>query len=310
LKHLLGHFPPNVQGAIWMTLCGLGFSVMASMVKLASRDLSGFEIAFFRALFGFVVLLPFILRRGLGALHTRHLGMHMWRGLLGIFSMICAYIGISKLALANYTALSFTKPLFAVVLAVLVLGEEVRWRRWAATIVGFLGVVVMIRPGSDAFSPWAILALGDAFAIALLITIVKRLPESETPLIMLFYFGLAAVALSFPLALWFWRWPAPGDWLLLMGIGASGALSQYWWILAFRAGEASAVAPFDYLRLLFAGAIGIVFFLEYPDLWTYLGAAIIVGSTIYIAQRESALKHSTRADAVKSEAMVAERPEA
>lgn len=294
MKSLLRSFAPNVQGAIWMTLCGLGFSVMASMVKLASRDLSGFEIAFFRAAFGFLVLLPFVLRRGPGALRTRHLGMHMWRGLLGIFAMICAYIGIGKLALASYTALSFSKPLFAVILAVAVLGEEVRWRRWAATIVGFIGVVVMMRPGSDAFTPWALLALGDAFAIALLITIVKRLPESETPLIMLFYFGLAAVTLSFPLALWFWRWPTPGDWLLLMGIGASGALSQYWWILAFRAGEASAVAPFDYLRLLFAGAIGMAFFAEFPDHWTYLGAAIIVASTIYIARRESQLREADR----------------
>ena len=307
---LLGRFSPNVQGAIWMTFCGLGFSVMASMVKIASRDLSGFEIAFFRALFGFVTLFPFIWRRGLKSLHSTCIGMHMWRGLLGIISMICAYIGISKLALANYTALSFTKPLFAVVLAVLVLHEEVRWRRWVATIIGFLGVIVMIRPGSDAFSPWALLALGDAFAIALLITIVKRLPDSETPLIMLFYFGLTAVALSLPLALWTWSTPTAGDWLLLMGIGASGALSQYWWILAFRAGEASAVAPFDYLRLLFAGAVGIVFFQEFPDIWTYLGAGIIVGSTIYIAQREARLKHSERKDAVKSEALAAERPEA
>ncbi len=111
---------------------------------------------------------------------------------------------------------------------------------------------------------------------------------------MLFYFGLAAVTLSFPLALWFWRWPTPGDWLLLMGIGASGALSQYWWILAFRAGEASAVAPFDYLRLLFAGAIGMAFFAEFPDHWTYLGAAIIVASTIYIARRESQLREADR----------------
>ncbi len=299
---------PNTRGALLMTASGLTYSFVAAMVKQLSRDMDGFEITFFRALIGFIGLLPFIAVAGRSSFRTQHLGKHIWRGILGSISALCAYLGIGKLALANYTALSFTKPLFAVVLAVLVIGEQVRWRRWAATIIGFFGVLVMMRPGSDAFSAWSFLALGDAFAIALLITIVKRLPESETELVMMFYYGLVAIVVAAPMAILVWRWPTGFEWLLLTGVGLIGALSQYLWILAFRAGEASAVAPFDYLRLLFAGLIGLMLFSEMPDAWTIGGAAVIVASTVYIAQREARLKRLGDLDAVKSEAIAAERP--
>jgi drug/metabolite transporter (DMT)-like permease len=301
-------FAPNTKGALLMTASGLTYSFVAAMVKELSLNMDGFEITFFRALIGFIGLFPFIAVAGKASFRTEHLGKHIWRGILGSISALCAYLGIGKLALANYTALSFTKPLFAVVLAVLIIGEQVRWRRWAATIIGFFGVLVMIRPGSDAFSYWSFLALGDAFAIALLITIVKRLPSTETELVMMFYYGIVAIGIAAPFAFWYWRWPTGFEWLLLTGVGLIGALSQYLWILAFRAGEASAVAPFDYLRLLFAGLIGLILFSEMPDTWTIGGAAVVVGSTVYIAQREARLKRSGAVDAVKSEAIAAERP--
>jgi len=309
MKALWTNLAPNSKGALLMIVSGLTYSFVAAMVKELSQDgMHGLEITFFRALFGFVALFPFLAVAGKAGFKTEHLSKHVWRGVLGSVSVFCAYLGIGKLALANYTALSFTKPLFAVILAFFIIGEQVRWRRWAATIIGFLGVLVMIRPGADAFSAWSFLALGDAFAIALLITIVKRLPESETELVMMFYYGVIAILISLPFALWFWRWPSGVQWLLLIGIGLIGALSQYLWILAFRAGEASAVAPFDYLRLLFAGLIGIILFGEYPDLWTIGGAAVVVGSTVYIAQREARLKQAGAKDAVKAEAIAAERP--
>ena len=163
MKHRWSVLAPNTRGALLMTLSGLAYSFVAAMVKELSLGMDGFEITFFRALIGFVGLFPFIAVAGKASFRTEHLGKHIWRGILGSISALCAYLGIGKLALANYTALSFTKPLFAVVLAVLIIGEQVRWRRWAATVIGFLGVLVMIRPGSDAFSPWSFLALGDAF---------------------------------------------------------------------------------------------------------------------------------------------------
>jgi drug/metabolite transporter (DMT)-like permease len=286
----------NIRGCIWMALCGLGFSVMAAFVKLAGQaGINTFEITFFRVLVGFLMLAPFVANSGLESLRSQYIKAHALRAVLGFVAMICAYIGIAKLELATYTALSFTKPLFAVILAVVILKEEVRWRRWAATIVGFVGVLVMMQPGSSAFNPWALLAMGDALSIALLITILKRLPASETPLIMLFYYGLIGTLLVTPAAIYYWQWPNATEWFYLVAIGVTGALSQYWWILAFKAGEASVVAPFDYLRLLFAGLIGFVAFSEVPDHWTLIGATLIVGSTIYIAQREARLGRAAKA---------------
>lgn len=278
---------PNLQGALWLLLSCLGFSVMATFVKFAAREVSPFEITFFRCFFGLLVLAPAIAWHGMGSLRTRHFAMHAWRGVLGATAMGCAYFGLSRMPLATYNALSFSKPLFAVVLAVVILHETVRWRRWAATLVGFLGVLVMMRPGTEAFDPNGLFALGDALCIAILITVLKKLPAYERPLAMLFYFGLVSSPIALALALPHWTWPGAGTWAMLAAIGIVGAMSQYWWILAFRAGEASAVAPFDYSRLLFSALFGLAFFAEVPDGWTLAGAALIVASTIYIARREA-----------------------
>lgn len=299
-KIALAHWaamPPNLRGACWMLLSCLGFSVMVSFVKIVARELGTFEVTFFRCFFGLLAIFPLIAWHGLGSLRTRHLGMHAWRGILGMIAMMCAYFGIARLPLATYTALSFSKPLFAIVLAVIVLHEVVRWRRWAATIVGFFGVLIMMRPGTESFDPNALFALGDALSIAILITVLKRIPAYERPLAMLFYFGVIASPLALIPALPHWVWPSAATWAMLTAIGITGALSQYWWIMAFRTGEASAVAPFDYSRLIFTGAVGLIFFSEVPDAWTLGGAGLIVASTIYLARREARLARLANAEA-------------
>jgi len=296
-KSISGKFaewPGNVQGAAWMLASCFGFSLMVSLVKAASQEINSFEITFFRCFFGLLCLAPFIWARGWQSIATRRLGMHAWRGVLGVTAMVCAYFGVQQLPLATYTAISFSKPLFAIVLAVLILGEKVGWRRWTATLVGFSGILFMTRPGSETFDLNSLFPMGDALSVAILITVLKRMPESETPLVMLFYFGIFASLLSLGPAIWVWRWPDPMHWTLLISIGALGALSQFWWIKAFRAGEASAVAPFDYSRIIFTGLLGLIVFSEFPDRWTMCGAALVVGSTIYIARREARLARQNR----------------
>jgi drug/metabolite transporter (DMT)-like permease len=281
--------PGNTRGALWMLASGLLFSLMALLVKQLGQALDTIEVAFFRCLFGLLVLLPFVGVFGREALRTRHLRIHATRAVFGIVAMLCSYYAIARLPLAAYTALSFTKPLFATVLAVLILHEQVRWRRWAATLVGFGGVLLMMRPGAAAFDPAALFALGDALSIALLITLIKRVSASEHPLAMLFYFGLFSVPLAAIPTAFVWRTPDLEQAFILFGIGAIGAVAQGCFIAAFRAGEASAVAPFDYLRLLFAGLAGFLVFAEVPDGWMLGGAAVIIASTLYIARREARL---------------------
>ncbi|HZF36404.1 MAG TPA: DMT family transporter [Candidatus Angelobacter sp.] len=280
----------NSRGALWMIASGVGFSVMAVGIKLLGHRLENFQIGFFRVVIGFVAILPFIAGGGLTRLRTRHHGVHFVRAVFGLTAMYCSYYAIARMPLADYTGLSFTKPLFATLLAVAILGEIVRWRRWTATLVGFLGVIVMVRPGAGTFQPAALAALVDSFSVAFLVTLVKRLPPTETPLTMLFYFGLFATVMSIGPAIYSWQWPTALEWPLLIGVGVLGALSQMFWIRAFRAGEASAVAPFDYLRLPMAATIGFVGFSELPTIWTFIGAAVIVASTLYIAHREAQLR--------------------
>lgn len=281
--------PGNARGAVWMIASGVGFTFMAIAIKLLGHRLDSFQIAFFRCLIGFVAILPLIGAYGLDVLQTRSLKIHALRGLFGLIAMFASYYAIGHIPLTSYTALSFTKPLFSTILAVIVLREIVRWRRWSATAVGFIGVLVMVRPGAETFNEAALFALMDAFSIAFLVTLIKRLPPGETPLGMMFYFGVFSTIAALPPALFVWQWPTTNEWALLVVIGILGALSQSFWIRAYRAGEASIVAPFDYLRLLFAGIAGYLAFAETVDLWTVLGAAIIVISTVYIARREARL---------------------
>lgn len=285
--------PGNTRGALWMVASGIGFTVMAVAIKLLGTRLDSFQVAFFRIMFGFVVILPIAGYVGATAgwdfLRTRHLHVHAVRGILGMVAMYCSYYALARIELADFMALSFTRPLFATVLAVIILHEVVRWRRWSATAAGFIGVLIMVRPGSGTFDPAGFFALGEAFSIAFLVTLVKRLPARETTLGMLFYFGAIATVLSLPAAIYFWRWPTPEEWWLLLIIGALGALSQSFWIRAFRCGDASLVAAFDYLRLPLAAGVGLILFAEVPSIWTLVGAVIIVASTIYIARREASV---------------------
>ena len=286
--------PGNTRGALWMLASGVGFTVMAVAIKILGARLDSFQVAFFRIVFGFIVILPiagyFGMTGGFGFLRTHHLHVHAVRGVLGMVAMYCSYYALARIELADFTALSFTKPLFATVLAVIILGEVVRWRRWTATIVGFIGVLIMMRPGSGTFQTAGFFALGEAFSIAFLVTLVKRLPARETTLGMLFYFGAIASLLSLPGALYTWRNPSQEEWGLLLVIGALGAASQSFWIRAFRCADASLVAAFDYLRLPLAAAVGMIWFAELPSIWTVVGALVIVASTVYIARREASLR--------------------
>lgn len=291
---------PNHRGALWMIGASLGFTVNAALVKELATGGQGaggldvFQIGFARALFSFALVVPFLLRAGPGALKTRHPGLHGIRAFCGAAAMVCGFYALGRLPLADVTALSFTQPLFVTVLAVLLLGEVVRWRRWLATAAGFLGVLIMVRPGASAFDPAALVMLASVAGIAIAVCMVKRLPVGESHAAMLAYFCLMSLAITaVPAVLW-WTPPTAMQWLLLAGVGTLGVASQAMIIRAYRNGEASFVAPFDYLKLILAGVIGFLLFDEVPGPWTLAGAAVIVAAAVYIARREAAQAAASR----------------
>jgi drug/metabolite transporter (DMT)-like permease len=202
------------------------------------------------------------------------------------------------LPLADATAIAFSQPLFSVVVAAAIAGEKVRWRRWSATIIGFAGVLVMVRPGEGSLQLGALVALANAAAVAVSILLVKRLSDTETPLMILTQFAIfSTILLALP-AIWVWRWPDLWGWVLAVGIALSATIGQYFWVQAFKSGEMSAVAPFEYMRLPFAVFVGWLVWGEMPVIWTYIGAAIVIGSALYIAHREHQLARERRRMAV------------
>ena len=281
-------FTGNIQGALWVLGAAVCFSVMATITKYLGQTFNSFEIAFFRALFGLFAVVPFVLRMGLGKLKTKRLGMHGLRGLLGTSAMMCGFYAFTHLSFADAVSLSYVRSLFLIPLAVLFLGEVVRRRRWAATAVGFIGVLVMLRPGGE-IEFAAFVALGGALLVAVVTVLIKKLSSTERPETLLFYFGIISTPLALLPALAVWQTPGAGELGLLMAIGAIAASGQYCMIRGFASGEATAILPFDYSRLLFATGIGILIFAEIPDAWTIVGALIIVASTLYIALREAGL---------------------
>jgi drug/metabolite transporter (DMT)-like permease len=279
--------PPIVRGAVLMTGSGMSFAMMMVLVRHVSATVHPFEAAFFRNVFGLAFMMPWLLRSGVKALATRRFGGHVMRALFGLSAMLCLFMALSLMPLAEVTALTFAAPLFATLGAALVLKERVRLRRWAATLVGFLGVMLILRPGMEVISPAALVALGAAAFMASAFLCVRSLARTEHPAAIVIYFGLLVTPMSLIPALFVWTTPTLEllFWFLLLGLAATGG--QLLMTRAFAAAEASAVMPFDFSRLVFVSLFGMMLFGEMPDGWTYVGAAIILAAAVYITHRES-----------------------
>lgn len=225
----------------------------------------------------------------ISVMRTRVLPLQLLRGLLSITAWYLYFFAFAGLPLATGTVLSFTSVLFVTALAGPILGERVRLRRWSATLVGFAGVVVILRPGGLPLD-WAVASSISAAlmgaAILLLTKMLSRIERTET---IMFYIGVVAVAVSLPIALPGLAWPGWGNLGLLVLAGLCGPLAMQFWITSLRLADASFLAPISYVRLVFAAGFGIVLFDEMPDWGLAVGASLIIGSAIYITRREAQL---------------------
>ncbi|MEQ8195149.1 MAG: DMT family transporter [Rhodospirillales bacterium] len=278
--------PGNVRGSLWMVLGTCLFSVSAMFIKFVGKDLPTAEIAFLRAFFGFIFILPFMLKADFQVFKVNNVGAMTGRCLCGGANLFCSFYAVTHLALATAISLSFTRPLIFIFLAVLFLGEIIRWRRWTATIIGFIGVMIMVRPGTEAFEFAAVVGiLGAAFGAANH-AFIKVLTKTEHQLTVLFYPTLAnAIVLLVP-AIYVWVMPTWQQFTMMFLVAVILAGTQACIFQAYKAGEGTAVSPFQYSRLLFGGLIGFFVFSEVPDIWTFVGALVIIGSGFYIARRQ------------------------
>ena len=278
---------PAVAGALLMVLAALGFSGMNALVRLASDELHPFQVAFLRFLFGALFILPWLIPQG--GWRTQRLGLHVLRGCLTTGTALLWFSSLSLLPLAQAVSLNFTAPLFATIGAALFLGEVVRVRRWTATAVGFLGVLIIVRPGVGEVSPAMALPLLAAATMTVSVLFMKVLTRTDSAATILFYMNVLPLPFLLVFALFVWESPSPQAWGLGVAMGALGVVSHFFITRAFAIADASYVIPFDYLRLPFIALIAFFAFDEVSDVWTWVGAAVIAGSAIYIARREAQL---------------------
>lgn len=281
--------PGNLRGALWMLLAGVGFTGMSVCIKVAARTMPIFEIVALRAVVALLVISPAIIRASKGFFRSNRPGAHVVRSLFGVCGITTMMLSLAHLDLTLATTLSFTRTLFMIALAAMFLGEVVRWRRTLATCVGFAGVVVCVQPGAPGFDPWTLVGAVAALFAAGVTTMIKRLTVTEPPLrILVWSYLIIGFIAAIPAAL-VWQSPTVDELVAIALMGLFSAWGQTCMVNSLRVGEATAVAPFEYSRLLFAAIVGMLFFAESPSHETLLGAVLIVGSTLYIAVREAQL---------------------
>ena len=279
--------PGNLRGILWLSLGAFLAVVVDVFVKTLGRKFDPFELGLFRYGIGMIVLAPVFARMGWDKLRTRRIGLHILRMSLVFTAQIGIFITIIYMPLADATAFMFSKPLFTTVVAVLVLSEAVSLRRWAATLVGFAGVLIMVRPGSESMDPVALIAVGAALTFAFANVLIRKMATTEPANRIMFYYHIGGVLVFTGPAVWLWRMPVGTEWLALVAIGIFTTGGMICFVRAFSAGEANAVGPAENLRLIYATLFGFFLFGEVPSIWTWIGATIIVATTYWIARDEA-----------------------
>ncbi|WP_445680247.1 DMT family transporter [Radicibacter daui] len=274
------------RGALWMLLsCGL-MSLFGALVHYATAGIHPFQLAFLRSFFALLITAPLLLRGG-----WRDFTPALWKGYalragFGVIAMLCNFSALALTQLTTATALQFTTPLFVALGAAVVLRERVGVQRWGAAIAGFLGVLVVLRPGLQVIEPGTLLALAGALFTSLAALVIKRLSRSRPPMEMVAFMAFFFTLFCLPFALPVWRWPSPPFLLAAMALGALAVAGHFSWYRALSLADASAITPIDYLRLPISAAVGYMAFGEVTDGWIWAGGAIIAGSAIWLARHE------------------------
>ena len=276
--------------AIGATLFG---SFMGAGVKFLSDDLHPITICFYRCLMGLIIITPFVAKNNFQALQTDNMRLQIFRALINIISMICWFSAIGMMHFEKATALGFTTPLFTTVLAVLILGEVIRFHRTAALLLGFVGILIIIRPGYMPFEFGTILMLVASLSFSFVLIFVKKLSATDSSLTIIFYHLLYMTPAFFILSLFYWENINLNQLIIFSLMGASGLLSHWCLAQAFKMSDTTFVMPLQFTKLIWASLIGLFIFAEQPDIWTWVGGVIIFISVVYITYREAFKKKGT-----------------
>ncbi len=269
-----------------MLVATIAFTVMHASIRQVARDLHPFEVAFFRNFFGLIFLAPYFFRYGTASLRTANLKLHSLRAVFNLASMLCFFYALTIAPFADVTALTFTAPIFASALAVPILKETVRPVRWVAIALGFLGALVVLRPGLGTVGLGPILAVSAALIWGFAMLVIKTLTRTESSITITAYMMIYLTPMSLVAAIPFWTWPSLEQYGLLLFLAVLGTTGHLFLNQALKEGETSVVAPVDFVRLIWAAAIGYLIFGEFPDTLTWIGGGMICAGAALIAYRE------------------------
>jgi drug/metabolite transporter (DMT)-like permease len=279
---------PNLRGILWVGLSGLLFALLNVFTLIPAHHLNSYVMAFMRYCAGTLILMPVIMRIGLHrSLHSHRKGLHISRGIIHACGMFLWFAGLPLTGLAEITALGFTGPIFVTIGAALFLGEDVRLRRWAAVLVGFGGAMIIIRPGVAEIGPGAVYILVSTPIFSASNLISKALARTDGAETIVIWQHLVIVFCAAPVAIWFWQTPTGGDLLWFFAAGLCGTAGHICQQRGYQIAEITLLQPIGFLSLIWNTLLGFFLFSQQPDAWTFVGAAVIFASAMYISHREA-----------------------
>ncbi len=256
------------------------------MVKYTGQNLPSLQIVFGRSFFGLICILPWILYYRPSIVFTTNRWRLQWiRCIIGIGAMSCTFYALAKLPMVDVTAINFSKPIFILLIAGMFLREKITPLQWGLTIMGFLGILIILRPTPDAFDANYLIAILAAILVAFAITMVKELTASESAFSVLAWFALLSTILSAPMAFWVWQAPNAEQWIELALTGFLGVVAQLCVIHSYALAPASYLAPLGYINIFYTAFFGFLVFGHVPDLTSIIGSLIIIGSTFYLMRK-------------------------
>ena len=284
LKTSLGALPAPVRCALWMSMSAFGYSSSIVLVRYLASEQHIFVLAFLRNLFGLMFMVPFLMRVGVGALKTRCLGRHMLRGVFSVVNMWCLFGALALAPVADVAAVTFLMPIVGSIFAVVFLKEASSGHNWMAVCAGFIGALIVIRPGMAGYNPGLLLAVGAVMAGATVAMMIKTLLRTDSADTIVVYLFLSHTVLGIVPAILVWKAPTVEEWFWLVVLGFLGMVTQRGFNRAMSVADATVALPFNFSRLIWTALFGYLVFAEIPDFWTWTGGTVIFLASIYLAR--------------------------
>lgn len=287
IRSRFARIPPNVQGMLWIAMSGLVFACFMAIVRYVGATMNPIQTGFLRYAFSILFMAPYFVRLTRYDLRAARLPLHAARGFLHGMGVLLWFYAMSRIPLAEVTAIGFTAPVFATIGAAVFLGERIRVRRVVAVLMGLVGALIVIRPGLAVVDPGAVAMLIAAPIFAFADLIAKTLTRTESGPSVVAYLSIFVTLFTMVPALYVWEWPTPEEWLLVAVTAGLATVGHLMMTQGFKVAELSATQPIKFVQLMWTALIGYLVFGEAPEIFTWIGAAIIVGSVSYIAHREA-----------------------